>query len=190
MGHIANDDLYKLVLVGKSCVGKSSLFSRFTRDDFGLRSRSIDAESATREIRVDDKFAKAEIWDITVMESKYYREAVGALVVYDVTRHDTFDDVAWWLKEIRRHADANIVIMLVGNKVDLRESRAVSTKDAQAFAKKENLLFMETSALEGLNVKNTFAELLTQIYRGLGKNDVPTVKKISVTWDEFEDCEE
>ncbi|KAJ3692455.1 hypothetical protein LUZ60_012805 [Juncus effusus] len=68
MSHIVNDDLYKLVVVGKSCVGKSSLFSRFIRDEFGLRSQSIDAESATREIHVDDKFAKAEIWDITIMK--------------------------------------------------------------------------------------------------------------------------
>lgn len=70
-----------------------------------------------------------------------------------------------WLKELRDHTDANIVIMLVGNKADLRHLRAVSTEDAQAFAERESNFFMETSALESLNVESAFTEVLTQIYR-------------------------
>lgn len=97
--------------------------------------------------------------------SAYYRGAVGALLVYDVTRHVTFENVERWLKELRDHTDSNIVIMLVGNKADLRHLRAVSTEDAQSFAEKENTFFMETSALESLNVENAFTEVLTQIYR-------------------------
>ncbi|XP_024032602.1 ras-related protein RABA1f-like, partial [Morus notabilis] len=97
--------------------------------------------------------------------SAYYRGAVGALLVYDVTRHVTFENVERWLKELRDHTDANIVIMLVGNKADLRHLRAVSTEDAKSFAEKENTFFMETSALESMNVENSFTEVLTQIYR-------------------------
>lgn len=97
--------------------------------------------------------------------SAYYRGAVGALLVYDVTRHVTFENVERWLKELRDHTDSNIVIMLVGNKADLRHLRAVSTEDAQTFAEKEKTYFMETSALESLNVENAFTEVLTQIYR-------------------------
>ena len=97
--------------------------------------------------------------------SAYYRGAVGALLVYDVTRHVTFENVERWLKELRDHTDSNIVIMLVGNKADLRHLRAVSTEDASAFAEKENTFFMETSALESLNVESAFTEVLTQIYR-------------------------
>lgn len=97
--------------------------------------------------------------------SAYYRGAVGALLVYDVTRHVTFENVERWLKELRDHTDANIVIMLVGNKADLRHLRAVATNDAKAFAERENTFFMETSALESLNVDNAFTEVLTQIYR-------------------------
>ena len=97
--------------------------------------------------------------------SAYYRGAVGALLVYDVTRHVTFENVERWLKELRDHTDANIVIMLVGNKADLRHLRAVSTEDAKAFAERENTFFMETSALESMNVENAFTEVLTQIYR-------------------------
>ncbi|GKB81552.1 Ras-related protein RabA1f [Tanacetum coccineum] len=97
--------------------------------------------------------------------SAYYRGAVGALLVYDVTRHVTFENVERWLKELRDHTDSNIVIMLVGNKSDLRHLRAVTTEDAKTFAEKENTYFMETSALESLNVENAFTEVLTQIHQ-------------------------
>lgn len=100
--------------------------------------------------------------------------------MYDVTRHVTFENVERWLKELRSHTDHNIVIMLVGNKADLRHLRAVSTEDAQAFAERERTYFMETSALESFNVENSFTEVLTQTYRVVSRKildigDDPTV---------------
>lgn len=86
------------------------------------------------------------------------------MIVYDVTRQVTFENVQRWLKELRDHTDANIVIMLVGNKADLRHLRAVPTEEATAFAERENTYFMETSALESLNVDNAFIEVLSEIY--------------------------
>ncbi|GAB2298627.1 Ras- protein RABA1f [Dionaea muscipula] len=170
----ADDDydyLFKVVLIGDSGVGKSNLLSRFTRNEFSLESKStIGVEFATRSIRVDDKIVKAQIWDTAGQEryraitSAYYRGAVGALVVYDVTRHVTFENVERWLKELRDHTDHNIVVMLVGNKADLRHLRAVSMEEAKAFAERENTFFMETSALESLNVDSAFTEVLAQIY--------------------------
>ncbi|KDP31762.1 hypothetical protein JCGZ_12223 [Jatropha curcas] len=206
----ADDDydyLFKVVLIGDSGVGKSNLLSRFTRNEFCLESKStIGVEFATRSIHVDDKVVKAQIWDTAGQEryraitSAYYRGAVGALLVYDVTRHVTFENVERWLKELRDHTDSNIVIMLVGNKADLRHLRAVTTEDAKAFAEKEKTFFMETSALESLNVENAFTEVLTQIYHvvsrkalevgddpaalpkgqtiNVGKDDVSAVKKV------------
>ncbi|KAI9086026.1 hypothetical protein K1719_032103 [Acacia pycnantha] len=171
----ADDDydyLFKVVLIGDSGVGKSNLLSRFTRNEFSLESKStIGVEFATRSIKVDDKIVKAQIWDTAGQEryraitSAYYRGAVGALLVYDVTRHVTFENVERWLKELRDHTDSNIVVMLVGNKADLRHLRAVSTEDVKSFAEKENTFFIETSALESLNVENAFTEVLTQIYQ-------------------------
>lgn len=87
------------------------------------------------------------------------------MLVYDVTRNVTFENVQRWLKELRDHTDSNIVIMLVGNKADLRHLRAVSTEDAMAFAEKESTFFMETSALESMNVEDAFTEVLTQIHQ-------------------------
>ncbi|KAL0398531.1 UNVERIFIED_CONTAM: Ras-related protein RABA1f [Sesamum radiatum] len=165
------DYLFKVVLIGDSGVGKSNLLSRFTKNEFSQESKStIGVEFATRSIQVDDKVVKAQIWDTAGQEryraitSAYYRGAVGALLVYDVTRNVTFQNVERWLKELRGHTDANIVIMLVGNKADLRHLRAVPTQEAKDFAEREKTFFMETSALEALNVDQAFTEVLTQIY--------------------------
>ena len=106
--------------------------------------------------------------------SAYYRGAVGALLVYDVTRHSTFENVERWLRELRDHTDPNIVVMLIGNKSDLRHLVAVSTEDGKSFAEKESLYFMETSALEATNVENAFAEVLTQIYHIVSKKAMET----------------
>ncbi|MQM20012.1 hypothetical protein Taro_053028, partial [Colocasia esculenta] len=106
--------------------------------------------------------------------SAYYRGAVGALLVYDVTRRTTFENVERWLKELRDHTDPNIVVMLIGNKSDLRHLVAVSTDDGKTFSERESLYFMETSALEATNVEAAFAEVLTQIYRIVSKKAVET----------------
>lgn len=129
------------MLIGDSGVGKSNLLSRFTRNEFNLDSKStIGVEFATRSIQVDTKTIKAQIWDTAGQEryraitSAYYRGAVGALLVYDITKHQTKDNVTRWLKELRDHADENIVIMMVGNKSDLKHLRAVPTEEAKTFA--------------------------------------------------------
>ncbi|KAK1321422.1 Ras-related protein RIC2 [Acorus calamus] len=173
------DYLFKVVLIGDSGVGKSNLLSRFTRNEFSLESKStIGVEFATRSLNVDGKVIKAQIWDTAGQEryraitSAYYRGAVGALLVYDVTRHATFENCERWLKELRDHTDPNMVVMLIGNKSDLRHLVAVSTEDGKSFAEHESLYFMETSALESLNVEDAFSEVLTQIYHVVVKKAV------------------
>ncbi|OOF95884.1 hypothetical protein ASPCADRAFT_48777 [Aspergillus carbonarius ITEM 5010] len=168
----ARSPLSRLVLIGDSGVGKSNLLSRFTRNEFNLDSKStIGVEFATRSIQVDSKTIKAQIWDTAGQEryraitSAYYRGAVGALLVYDISKHQTYDNVNRWLKELRDHADSNIVIMLVGNKSDLRHLRAVPTEEAKQFASENNLSFIETSALDASNVELAFQNILTEIYR-------------------------
>ncbi|EMD34366.1 hypothetical protein CERSUDRAFT_117145 [Gelatoporia subvermispora B] len=166
------DYLFKVVLIGDSGVGKSNLLSRFTRNEFNLESKStIGVEFATRSINVDGKTVKAQIWDTAGQEryraitSAYYRGAVGALLVYDIAKHATYVNVTRWLKELRDHADSNIVIMLVGNKSDLKHLRAVPTDEAKAFAAENALSFIETSALDASNVESAFQTILTDIYR-------------------------
>lgn len=104
--------------------------------------------------------------------SAYYRGALGALLVYDATRHSTFESVERWLGELRDHTDPHIVVMLVGNKSDLRHLVAVASEDAKSFAERESLYFMETSALESTNVDTAFGEVLTQIYDVVSKKSI------------------
>jgi Ras-related protein Rab-11A len=166
------DYLFKVVLIGDSGVGKSNLLSRFTRNEFNLETKStIGVEFATRSISVDGKTLKAQIWDTAGQEryraitAAYYRGAVGALLVYDIAKHATYVNVTRWLKELRDHADSNIVIMLVGNKSDLKHLRAVPTEEAKAFSAENGLSFIETSALDASNVESAFQTILTDIYR-------------------------
>lgn len=125
--------------------------------------------------QVEGKTVKAQIWDTAGQEryraitSAYYRGAVGALLVYDITKRQTFDNIERWLRELRDHADSNIVIMLAGNKSDLKHLRAVQEEDAKVLAEKEGLSFLETSALEALNVEKAFQTVLTQIYHIIRK---------------------
>jgi GTPase SAR1 family protein len=87
------------------------------------------------------------------------------LLVFDISKHETFKNCERWLSELRDHADQNIVIMLVGNKTDLRHLRTVSTEEATEFAEKHNLAFIETSALDSTGVDTAFQQLLTEIYK-------------------------
>eukprot|EP00727_Mastigamoeba_balamuthi_P005260 m51a1_g14732 putative ras-related protein rab-11a-like (215) ;mRNA; f:233257-234164 len=165
------DYLYKVVLIGDSGVGKSNLLSRFTRNEFNLETKStIGVEFATRSIQCQDKVIKAQIWDTAGQEryraitSAYYRGAVGALLVYSIASRVTFKNVERWLTELRENADRNIVIMLVGNKSDLRHLREVPTEEAKEFSEKNGLSFIETSALDSSNVETAFQQILSSIY--------------------------
>lgn len=166
------DYLYKIVLTGDSGVGKSCLLSRFTRNEFDTESKStIGVEFATRSIKLDNKIVKAQVWDTAGQEryraitSAYYRGAVGAMVTYDIAKLRSFNNIQRWLTELREHADPNIVVMLVGNKSDLKHLRAVNTEDADDFAKQNDMLFIETSALEATNVETAFTDTIQKVHK-------------------------
>ncbi|KAF8018880.1 hypothetical protein BT93_H3694 [Corymbia citriodora subsp. variegata] len=182
------DYLFKIVLIGDSGVGKSNILSRFTRNEFCLESKStIGVEFATRTLQVEGKTVKAQIWDTAGQEryraitSAYYRGAVGALLVYDITKRQTFDNVQRWLRELRDHADSNIVIMMAGNKSDLNHLRAVQGDDGQALAEKEGLSFLETSALDATNIEKAFQTILTEIYHIISKKALAAQEAAAAT---------
>ncbi|XP_047315735.1 ras-related protein RABA4c [Impatiens glandulifera] len=179
------DYVFKIVLIGDSAVGKSQLLARFARNEFNLDSKAtIGVEFQTKTLDIDHKTVKAQIWDTAGQEryravtSAYYRGAVGAMLVYDISKRQSFDHVARWLEELRGHADNNIVIMLVGNKSDLGSLRAVPTEDAKEFSERESLYFMETSALEAINVETAFTTVLTEIYRVVSKKSLTANEEI------------
>lgn len=166
------DYVYKLVVIGDSAVGKSQILSRFAKNEFSFDSKStIGVEFQTRTVSINSKLIKAQIWDTAGQEryravtSAYYRGALGAMLVYDITNRQTFDHIPKWVEDLRSHADSSVVIMLVGNKADLTEQRVVSTDDALQYANTQGLFFYETSALLGENVEAAFLLVLEEIHK-------------------------
>lgn len=168
------DHLFKIVLVGDSGVGKSNLLSRFTRNTFTTDEKStIGVEFATRIVpMVDQKKIKAQIWDTAGQEryraitNAYYRGALGAMLVYDVTKQNSFENIPRWLRELRDYASRDIVLILVGNKCDLvdKSLRQVTEEQAKALAAEYELPFIETSAKSGINVDDGFIQIIKTIY--------------------------
>ncbi|KAA3675165.1 Ras-related protein Rab-2A [Paragonimus westermani] len=115
-------------------------------------------------INIGGKQIKLQIWDTAGQESfrsitrSYYRGAAGALLVYDITRRETFTHLASWLEDARQHSSSNMVIMLIGNKSDLESRRDVQKEEGEAFAREHGLIFMETSAKTAANVEEAFID--------------------------------
>jgi len=166
---------FKLVLLGESAVGKSSLVLRFVKDQFDdYRESTIGAAFLTQTIALDEKTTvKFEIWDTAGQERykslapMYYRNANCAVVVYDITQASSLDKAKAWVKELQRQANENIVIALAGNKLDLASGgsskRAVETSEAAAYAQEAGLLFFETSAKTAENVKELFTAIASKL---------------------------
>jgi Ras-related protein Rab-1A len=165
------DYLFKILLIGDSAVGKSSLLLKFAEDIFETTYIStIGVDFKIRQISVDGKQCKLQLWDTAGQErfrtitSSYYRGAHGIIVVYDVTDRESFENVQQWLKEIRRYANERVSIVLVGNKCDLESKRCVTYKEGKDYADLlGNTHFFETSAKTGTGVEQSFVDLASTV---------------------------
>ncbi|GAB5373367.1 hypothetical protein AAMO2058_001745000 [Amorphochlora amoebiformis] len=168
--------LIKLVLIGDSGVGKTSLLSRFVDNEFSDHYFStIGVDFKARRMRIGDSKVKVQIWDTAGQErfrtitSSYYRGAKGIMVVYNVADKLSFENANSWLVEAGKYADPSTIKLLVGNKADLPASkRKVSYEEAQEFSEKYNLAWIETSARAGTNVEKAFEILCGQILKAQG----------------------
>ncbi|KAL1826763.1 hypothetical protein ACET3Z_005175 [Daucus carota] len=168
--------LFKVVIIGDSAVGKSNLLSRYARNEFNLHSKAtIGVEFQTQSMEIEGKEVKAQIWDTAGQErfravtSAYYRGAVGALIVYDISRRTTFDSVTRWLQELDTHSETTVARMLIGNKSDLDNIRDVSVEEGVKLAEEQGLFFMETSALDATNVQKAFEIVIREIYSNVSR---------------------
>lgn len=164
----------KLVMLGSTTVGKSSIVTRLTRDTFNPESPStIGAAFLSKSVQVGDIMMKLQIWDTggseryRAMAPMYFQNAEAAIIVYDITAKESFKDVEYWLKDLREKGPENIIIALAGNKCDLPQ-RNVSTESAREYATKNNIpLFKETSALDGTNILSLFTDVAQFILNGV-----------------------
>lgn len=166
------DFLFKIILIGDSGVGKSNLISRFTTGAFQFDSKAtIGVEFAHKTLIIDEKTIKLQIWDTGGQEryraitSAYYRGAYGALLVYDTTKNSSFENVSRWMKELKEYAGRDLIVMLIGNKNDLKQSKSVTTEQAVGYAQRHGLALIEISALAGTGVQLAFERLANDIYQ-------------------------
>lgn len=155
--------LFKYIIIGDSGVGKSCFMLQFTdrrfKNDHDL---TIGVEFGSRTIKINDKAIKLQMWDTAGQENfrsitrSYYRGAVAALLLYDITNRDSFANIERWLAEAKNNANHDITIILVGNKADLESTRVITFEEGQAFANQHGILFIEASAKEAFNVDEAF----------------------------------
>ncbi|XP_022152163.1 ras-related protein RABB1b-like [Momordica charantia] len=155
-------------------VGKSCLMLQFTYNRFQpIHDVTIGAEFGSRIVNINGGHIKLQIWDTAGQEKFrsitrfYYRGAAAALLVYDITRRETFDNLASWLEDVRQQANSNMTIMLVGNKADLTHQRLVSKEEGEQFAKQNGLLFLEASSKTFLNVEDAFTKTAAKIFQNI-----------------------
>jgi len=178
---------FKLVLLGESAVGKSSLVLRFVKGQFlDYQESTIGAAFLTQTVLLNDTTVKFEIWDTAGQERyhslapMYYRGAQAAIVVYDITSYDSFDRAKKWVKELQRQGNPNIVIALAGNKVDLATKRKVEVEEAQSYADENGILFMETSAKTAANVNELFVAIAKKLPKTQAPNNRPSSARLTI----------
>lgn len=167
----------KLVLLGDQGIGKSSIALRYVRGEFTENSEAtIGAAFLTQTTSLSSQAIKFDIWDTAGQERyhslapMYYRGAQAAVIVYDITSKKSFSRAIDWVKELKQQANAQIVMVLAGNKADMAaEKRAVSREDASAFAEEHNLIFLESSAKTGMCVGDIFMAVAQTMVRQNGQ---------------------
>eukprot|EP01127_Copromyxa_protea_P002782 TRINITY_DN12733_c0_g1_i1.p1 TRINITY_DN12733_c0_g1~~TRINITY_DN12733_c0_g1_i1.p1 ORF type:complete len:212 (-),score=42.96 TRINITY_DN12733_c0_g1_i1:80-715(-) len=178
--------LFKFIIIGDTAVGKSCLLLQFTESRFQAgHDMTIGVEFGTKTVTVDDTQVRLQIWDTAGQESfraitrSYYRGAAGALLVFDITRRESFNHLESWLTDARQNANESMVTVLVGNKVDMEAKRAVSVEEAKQFAQENGLLYIETSAKTAANVDEAFVSCTQQIYEKIKTNGIDFTSETS-----------
>ena len=178
--------VYKVLLLGDSSVGKTCFLLRYcdkSFQDVHLSTIGLDYRLKTITLK-NNKNIKLQIWDTAgqdrfrAITKNYYKSANGVLLIYDISNLQTYENVKNWISQIREEANPNVIIYLVGNKIDLpKEKRVVNIEDGEKIAEEFEIKFKEASAKSGINVNEIFEELVEQIDEKFSKLEAPKKKK-------------
>ena len=162
--------LLKYIIIGDASVGKSNILLKYAHNQFKAEYQlTIGVEFGAKNIKIKDKIYRIQIWDTAGQENfrsitrAYYKNSVCALVVYDITNRQSFENVKAWIEDCKSQSPSTILMALVGNKIDLDSSRAVSTEEGEDFANMNGMPFFETSAKSGENIDSIFTNTATEI---------------------------
>jgi small GTP-binding protein len=169
---------YKVVFLGETSVGKSSIVSRFTRDEFlEFQEPTIGAAFQTKSINLEGEcIVKMEFWDTAGQERyralapMYYRAAKAAFIVYDITNNGSLDNAKYWIKEVTLKGEPGCIIALLGNKIDI-PNRRIEYKEVASFAKTNNIIFSEVSAKTGENINDIMIYVAKELVRTMPSQD-------------------
>ena len=166
------DMKYKIMVLGETKVGKTSLIKRYTKDIFGgVYLSTVGVDFQDKIIEIEDKKVRLQIWDSAGQEKfrnvtrSYFHSTDGFVLVYDIADKESFSKISFWMSYIKNYAPENSKIILVGNKNDLHSERHVSIEEGENYAKKLNIKFFEACAKEGTNVNELFYYLAKEIYQ-------------------------
>lgn len=174
---------FRVIIIGDSTVGKSSLIRQFTEGSFvdtfpADPTVGVDFHVRVIEITEDVK-VKVQVWDTAGQERfrsitySYYRDAVGCLIIYDISNRDSFFNVLDWYKEAKQNVnEEECVFMLVGHKIDREYEREVSTEEGERFAEAHDMLFIETSAKILCNIEEAFVKVANEVYKRLERGQL------------------
>ena len=155
--------LFKYIIIGDSAVGKSNILLRYIHDKFNDEFQStIGVEFGAKNLKIEDKIYRIQIWDTAGQETfrsitrAYYKNSVCALIVYDITNKNSFQNIKSWIEDCKKQSPKTVFLILIGNKVDLEERRQVTYEEGSIYAEKNGMLFFETSAKTGKNIEEIF----------------------------------
>lgn len=176
------DYLFKFIVIGDTGVGKSCLLLYFIDKRFRIDHEiTIGVEFGSKTFPIGGKVVKLQVWDTAGQDSfrsivrSYYRGACGALLVFDVTRRESFQNLETWLEDARQNGNPEMSIVLCANKVDLEDKRVITTEEGKEFAERHQMIYVETSAKSGVGVDDSFhaatQNILDKIDAGLDIHD-------------------
>ncbi|KAM3137449.1 hypothetical protein pb186bvf_010422 [Paramecium bursaria] len=161
---------FKFIIIGDTSVGKSCILYQFLEQKFRTKHEmTVGVEFGAKMMEIQNKRIKIQVWDTAGQEAfksitrQYYKSAAGAILVYDITRKESFENIKDWIKECTNYGTSDLKCILIGNKNDLEKDRKVSKADGEQLAKENGFTFLEVSAKTNYNVNNVFYKLAEEI---------------------------